>query len=74
MRIGKTLVSSVCYASLCSAVLIETVSRDKNAGATIQPDPSREIYITAVHITMPFIPTMAAHTLSGMNLERLNTL
>jgi len=44
-------------------LLIETLSRDLNAGATIQTDHSREIHITRVYTTLHFIITMAAHTL-----------
>jgi len=67
-----TLVSSVCYASLVSAPLIETLSRDLNYGATIQPDPSREINITRVSTTSQFISTMAAYVASffSKKLER----
>jgi len=69
------MVASVCYASLVSASAdrdSRLVSRDLNIGATIQPDPSREIYITKAHNTLQFIPTMAADTLSGMSLLRIS--
>jgi len=39
-------------------------------GPTMQPDPSREINIARAYTTSQFIPTMAAHTLSGMNMLR----
>jgi len=48
------------------------LTRDLNTGATMQPDPSREIYITKA---LQFIPTMAglaAYTLSGKNMLRIS--
>jgi len=50
---------------------IETLSWDLNAGATMQSNPSREIYIIRAHTTAQFIPTMATHILSGMNMLRI---
>jgi len=64
-----TLVSSVSYATIVSASADRDFKLGSKYWATIQPDPSREIYITKAHNTIPFI---AAHTLSGMNKLRIS--